>query len=438
MADLTNSVNPLSWNVPIVDKLGRATLEFQLKWEQQARTNGSIPDLTTAAKVSAVLDEIGSTRGSILARGASAWGPLAIGGANTILSSTGSDPAWSSLSSLLDTLGSARGDILFRGAGGWAVLAPGTATNVLTSAGAGADPTWSPAAGGGAAVSSVNDDGTNFYIALMDANGQLILDGAGDPVFLPETFPPAAIPAAVPYPTGYRRGGTTSNNAGTPNTKIDIAAFTGRDSTDTVNIKTAGTLTIDAAAVGANGLDAGSLANTTSYFSFVIQKADGTTASLLSTSPTAPTLPSGYLYFRRVGSHRTDGSAHFLAYIQNDKNFNLAASVQDLHSVNPGTSAITTALSVPLGIIVFPMLTVNWVVDGSITFLISPIVVPDLAPSFPATMTGAVTGATAGGTFVLTHIPTNTSGQVRSRTNFSDAGVTLNLVTAGWIDPLLD
>lgn len=194
MADLTNSVNPLSWNVPIVDSRGNPTPEFQRKWEQQAGANASIPDLTTAAAVSAVLDEIGATRGSLLSRGASQWGALAIGGANTILHSDGTDPSWSSLSSLMDTLGGARGDVLFRGAAGWTALVPGAAGNVLTTGGAGADPSWTAAAGGGAAVSSVNDDGTNFYMALMDVDGQLILDGSGDPVFLPEVLPAASIP----------------------------------------------------------------------------------------------------------------------------------------------------------------------------------------------------------------------------------------------------
>jgi hypothetical protein len=202
MVDLTNSVNPLSWNVPIVDSRGNPTPEFQLKWEQQARTNASIPDLTTAAAVSAVLDEIGATRGSLLSRGASQWGVLAIGGANTILKSTGTDPAWTSLSSLMDTLGSARGDVLFRGAAGWTVLIPGTAGNVLTTAGAGADPSWTAPASGGGGAASIQDDGTNLYVALSDTDGQLVVDGSGDPIFSLEVLPAAAIPAPAGYVSG--------------------------------------------------------------------------------------------------------------------------------------------------------------------------------------------------------------------------------------------
>lgn len=48
---------------------------------------------------------------------------------------------------ITDWLGSTRGSILYRGAGGWTILAPGTSGHVLTSQGAGADPVY---ASGGA------------------------------------------------------------------------------------------------------------------------------------------------------------------------------------------------------------------------------------------------------------------------------------------------
>ncbi len=53
------------------------------------------------------------------------------------------------ISTVLDWIGSTRGSILYRGASGWAILAPGTSTHVLTSNGAGADPSWSAPSGGG-------------------------------------------------------------------------------------------------------------------------------------------------------------------------------------------------------------------------------------------------------------------------------------------------
>lgn len=77
MANLNNGVNPLTWNVPIVNSDGTPTNEFQRKWGQQASTNGSIPNLTTAAGVSARLDLLGALPGMLLERGATAWGGLA-------------------------------------------------------------------------------------------------------------------------------------------------------------------------------------------------------------------------------------------------------------------------------------------------------------------------------------------------------------------------
>jgi len=71
------------------------------------------------------------------------------------------------------------------------------------------------------------------------------------------------------------------------------------------------------ATVGINALDAGTLANSTWYYLWVIY--DGTTvASLGSTSSTAPTMPSGYTYKALVGAVITDGSANFLGFYQAD------------------------------------------------------------------------------------------------------------------------
>lgn len=59
--------------------------------------------------------------------------------------------SWQGLSETIDEMiGSTRGSILYRGAAGWVILAPGTSTHVLTSNGAGADPSYQAAAGGGA------------------------------------------------------------------------------------------------------------------------------------------------------------------------------------------------------------------------------------------------------------------------------------------------
>ncbi len=71
----------------------------------------------------------------------------------------------------------------------------------------------------------------------------------------------------------------------------------------TVNLTIAGT------SVGANALDAGSIAASTWYSLWVIWNGT-TTAGLLSLSATAPTLPSGYTHKARIGWIRTDASGN--------------------------------------------------------------------------------------------------------------------------------
>lgn len=106
------------------------------------------------AALSAVLDGLGAARGDVLYRGAAGWLALPPGTAGNVLATAGAgaDPSWAALptiSALLDTISSTRGTVLYRGAAGWAALAPGTAGNVLTTAGAGADPSWAAGGGGG-------------------------------------------------------------------------------------------------------------------------------------------------------------------------------------------------------------------------------------------------------------------------------------------------
>ena len=74
-----------------------------------------------------------------------------------------------------------------------------------------------------------------------------------------------------------------------------------------------GVLTVDITSSGANGLDTGSESSNTWYYVWLIAKSsDGTLAGLLSTSATAPTLPSGYDKQRCVGVVRNNASSNLL------------------------------------------------------------------------------------------------------------------------------
>lgn len=71
---------------------------------------------------------------------------------------------------------------------------------------------------------------------------------------------------------------------------------------------------------GVNGLDTGSEASNTWYYGYVIYNpTTNTVAGLLSASPTAPTLPSGYTFARLVTAVRNNASSNFVDYIQRNE-----------------------------------------------------------------------------------------------------------------------
>ena len=225
-------------------------------------------------------------------------------------------------------------------------------------------------------------------------------------------------------------------------TTMTIAAGQAADSTNAVYITLASamskTTSAWAAGTGNGGLDTGAIANSTTYHFYVISKTDGTTEVVFSTNASTPSLPSGYTYFRRIGSMRTNGSAQWTSFIQDGDYFRLLASVQDIANTNFGTSAVTgTLTSIPTGINVQAMfngvLTDTTPLAAQVQF--SDLAANDEAPSgsaAPGFMLRAISGTVSGGQPF--QIRTNTSAQIRYRSNASDAGVTLRINTLGWID----
>jgi hypothetical protein len=157
------------------------------------------------------------------------------------------------------------------------------------------------------------------------------------------------------FPPLFKQGFKLSNNASDANNDIDIGTGTCRDSADVFNFRltTGVTKRLDAAwAAGTNqgGLDTGSKANSTWYHVWIIRKnTDGTLDALFSTSATAPTMPTGYTYKRRVGAVKTDGSGNILAFYQHGNRFMWKTVVGDL-SAGTQTSATAFTVSVPLGV----------------------------------------------------------------------------------------
>lgn len=227
-------------------------------------------------------------------------------------------------------------------------------------------------------------------------------------------------------PTRYWQGYTHSNSVGSPNTVIDVSAGSARDSTDTADLVNASG-SINCATVGANGLDAGSLANNTWYYTFAIATAGGATALLASTSATAPTLPATYTKFRRIGSFKTNGSAQILAFTHVNDQWWWSSSPRDVNTTALGTTRTLFALSVPRVQGVWARYAATVINAAAVSVSIYPGFLPSGASNGTVAYNGT-SGVNTGETQV------DSSGQIYAVS--TSASTTLVIDLAGWRDQL--
>lgn len=171
----------------------------------------------------------------------------------------------------------------------------------------------------------------------------------------------------VNQPFLYKNGLLISNNATTPNTKLDVAAGQCRDSQNMIDINLGNYLsqgnpsvtansatTINFAVNGANGLDTGTFAASTPYYVFAIGDSSNKNqpAALASLSSTAPTLPFGYDSLRLIGWCLSDGSVHLLPFYAQGSGSNLYLQWDAPIAVtvtSSGTSATYSAMDLSVG-----------------------------------------------------------------------------------------
>lgn len=233
--------------------------------------------------------------------------------------------------------------------------------------------------------------------------------------------------------------GCTMSTAGSSAT-MSIAAGTATDSTNTVSMAlTAIAKTTSAWAVGNNngGIDTGSIANSTWYHFYVIQRSDtGVVDVMFSTSASAPTLPTNYTYYRRIGSGKTNGSAQWTKFVQFGDEFLWDTELTDVSSIATSATAASKTLTVPTGIQVWARIRANLgLASGSESLFITSLDESDQAASLS---TG---GALGKGTFECSsgfqgngecRVRTNTSAQIRVR-SFGTAAF-FSIFTYGWVD----
>lgn len=221
-------------------------------------------------------------------------------------------------------------------------------------------------------------------------------------------------------------GAARSENAGTSRQMQLTSAFTK-------------SLSAWAIGTGNGALDTGTIAANSWYHVHIIRRdSDAAIDVLLSLSATAPTMPSGWVARRRIGSIRTDGTSQITPFTQEGDTFNWATSVTDVNATNPGTAAVTQALTVPTGVVVFPI--VAWSLNNTTTtpafVLISPLTMNDQVPSSTLySFAGQHGVVNSFGSTVISDVPTNTSAQIRTRLSGSGASDFFRGVTHGWIDP---
>ena len=241
--------------------------------------------------------------------------------------------------------------------------------------------------------------------------------------------------------------GLTLSAAGSTGT-FGIAAGEASDSTNAAMMTLASALTKTtsnwAVGTGSGGLDTGTIANLTWYAVFLIERTDTNVVDVIFTKETAgsapsPTLPTNYTLSRYIGSMMTDSSGHWTQFVQYGDLFEWYTPVATISANNPGTSAVLRTLTTPLGINVQAVMQVeigNGGTGVSAHAYFSDPATADVAVSSTFTdlsraiaQTGGVTES-AGRVTVMT----NTSGQIRSRFDSSDASVTLYIHTLGWTD----
>jgi phage gp45-like len=247
----------------------------------------------------------------------------------------------------------------------------------------------------------------------------------------------SAIAASSPYVVvpGALSGLTLANDATTPATVLDIApgGATSDDSMTLMVLPTVITKNCNAAwAVGSgNGaLGTGSsLAASTWYHVYLIERIDTNVVDvLISTSATAPTMPTNYTKKRRIGSIKTDASAHIIAFTQQGDEFLWTTLAWDIaNSALPSGPIVSGPYNLPSGVKVVGIF--NLAASSPSSAFLCSLYSPDQTGSIGSYNFGGIVSSYTG---TQIRVRTNTSQQIGITTNVATSGFYIG--TNGWID----
>ena len=226
---------------------------------------------------------------------------------------------------------------------------------------------------------------------------------------------------------GFIDGLIISNNG---TSSITVQPGMAADSTTTafITLASATTKTTSAWASGTGngGLDTGTIAANTWYHVFGISQAAGANPDVLfSLSATAPTMPSTYPLFRRIGSQRTDGSSHWMPMVQKGDMFKWKTFANDISTGIAQTTLTLFTFTTPSGIKTQPILLPYQPSGNSALDIRSPDEA-SVGASFSDLMFYV-----ANGMAISPNFWTNTSSQLLMCVNLAS---NIIIKTIGWID----
>ena len=116
-------------------------------------------------------------------------------------------------------------------------------------------------------------------------------------------------------------------------------------------VETSLNVTINVAGTGANGIDAGALAASTWYYVWAIyDTTNSVVAGLLSTSSTAPTMPTNYVLKRLIGYVKSDGDSDLLKSTQFMNDFMYDIPINKTTTTVTNWTALDCSSAIPTGV----------------------------------------------------------------------------------------
>jgi hypothetical protein len=168
----------------------------------------------------------------------------------------------------------------------------------------------------GPAAAQVTCSGTWPPATLTSGASASAADVMSNFTYLYNCLTGATVPSA-PVPRSHLAGLTLSTMGSSSSLAVAVGQAADGTNADMMSLASALTKTTSAWTVGNNqgGLDSGTIAANSWYHVHLIKRTDGTVGDVLfSTSATAPTSPTNYSLFRRIGAARTNGSSQWTAF----------------------------------------------------------------------------------------------------------------------------